>query len=145
MWQFLKALCGVMFGFSGGLVISGAVFAFIAVIGVVPRLAQKTNTMQYVMLYEEAIIFGGIIGITLEFVHFTIPMGAWLAVLVSLSFGIFFGVLAVSLAEVLNVIPVLTRRARVQKGMFFFIAALAIGKMAGSIAYYVIPGFFKAD
>ena len=51
-----------LLGFGGGIVISGAVFAFIAIIGVVPRLAQKSHTEKYIKLYEEAIIWGGILG-----------------------------------------------------------------------------------
>ncbi|MFR5772662.1 MAG: stage V sporulation protein AB [Lachnospirales bacterium] len=43
-----------MLGFGGGIVISGAVFAFIAIIGVVPRLVQKSHTEKYIKLYEEA-------------------------------------------------------------------------------------------
>ena len=51
-----------LLGFGGGIVISGAVFAFIAIIGVVPRLTQKSHTEKYIKLYEEAIIWGGILG-----------------------------------------------------------------------------------
>ena len=140
-----KALFLIMLGFGSGAVISGAVFAFISVIGVVPRLAQKTGTKKYIRLYEEAIIFGGILGCVQGFFSFPIPLPGFFVVILGFCTGVFYGCLAVSLAEVLHVIPILTRRTKLGKGMFFFILAIALGKLSGSILYYVIPGFFKMD
>lgn len=134
-------LC-ILFGFSGGLVIAGAVYAFIAIIGIVPRLAQKTHTQKYIKLYEEAIIVGGIIGTLTMVWDLYIPIGKILTVLFAVSVGIFYGCLAVSLAEVLDVFPILTRRIRIEEGLKYFILALALGKLLGSVIYYVIPGFY---
>ena len=50
-------------GLSSGTVVAGGIFAFIAIIGVVPRLAQKTKTEKYIMIYEDAITLGGILGV----------------------------------------------------------------------------------
>ncbi len=132
---------GVM-GFGGGLVIAGAVFAFIAIIGVVPRIAQKTKTEKYILLYEEGIIIGGIFGASCLMVDYSLPIGVPAVVTLMLMVGIFYGCLAVSLAEVLDVIPVLTRRSGLKRGLKFFITALAAGKLIGSLLYYFIPGFF---
>lgn len=139
----IKTLFLIFFGFASGMVIAGAVFAFIAIIGVVPRMAQKTGTQRYIMLYEEAIILGGILGTLTLLFDFYLPIGRLLVMLVSLCIGVFYGCLAMSLAEVLRVVPILTRRVRLQRGMFFFIMALALGKLSGSLLYHVIPGFFK--
>jgi stage V sporulation protein AB len=57
--------------------------------------------------------------------------------------GIFIGCLAVSLAEVLDVIPILTRRFSIKIGMAYFIVSLAAGKLIGSLIYFIIPGFYK--
>jgi len=138
----LKSIFLILMGFSSGLVIAGAVFAFIAIIGIVPRLAQKTGTQRYIKLYEEAIIWGGILGASTIMFDYRLSIGAIPVALLALCVGIFFGCLAVSLAEVLDVIPVLTRRARLQQGMAAFMLAIAIGKMAGSLLYYFVPGFF---
>ena len=141
----VKMLVLAMLGFGSGAVISGAVFAFISVIGVVPRLAQKTNTKPFIPLYEEAIMFGGILGCVEGFFDFTLPLPKAIVAILGFCTGIFYGCLAVSLAEVLHVIPILTRRTKLAKGMFFFILAIALGKLTGSLIYYVIPGFFKMD
>jgi stage V sporulation protein AB len=133
----------VALGFGSGAVISGAVFAFISVIGVIPRFAQKTGTQGYVVLYENAIIAGGIFGSTTMFIDYRLHVGAVVAAALSLCLGIFYGCLAVSLAEVLDVIPILTRRGKVERGMFYFILALALGKLAGSLVYFLISGFYE--
>ncbi len=132
----------ILFGFSSGVIISGAVFAFIAIIGIVPRLAQKTKTTDKIKLYEEAIMFGGVLGTVLTFFDVQFSLNKILVGIGSFSSGIFVGCLAMSLAEVLDVIPILTRRAKIQRGMVYFILAIAFGKLFGSLGYYLIPGFF---
>lgn len=143
--EMFKHFAGIFIGFSSGLVVAGAVFAFITVVGVVPQLAQKTKTQQHVRLYESAIVAGGIFGTVAGVAQLSIPLGGLVLVPLSIANGIFFGVLAMSLAEVLNVIPILTRRGRIQYGMFFFILAIALGKMIGSLLYFLVPGFFDAS
>ncbi len=141
----LKYVLLVILGFGGGVVIAGAVFAFIAIIGVVPRLAQKTKTEQNIKFYEEVIIWGGIFGTTTMLFDYYIPIGTLAVIIFSLCIGIFYGGLAVSLAEVLNVIPILSRRGRIKEGMMYFMLAIAVGKLIGSVLYYFVPGFFKVD
>ena len=46
----LKIILGILIGLGTGVVISGAVFAFIAIIGIVPTMAHKTNTGKYIKL-----------------------------------------------------------------------------------------------
>ncbi len=132
----------ILMGLGGGMVTAGAVFAFIAIIGVVPRVAQKTGTSAFIMLYEEGIIIGGIFGASTLMFDWRLPIGSFAVVLLMLSVGIFYGCLAVSLAEVLDVIPVLTRRSGLKRGLKYFITALAAGKLIGSLLYFFVPGFF---
>lgn len=141
--EWFKYFICILISFSSGIVISGAVFAFIAIIGIVPRLAQKTRTEKHIKVYEEAIILGGILGALEMVFNFHFPIGKVLAVLYSLAVGVFIGCLAVSLAEILNVIPILTRRGRIKKGLTYFIYAIAFGKLIGSLLYYFIPGFYS--
>lgn len=140
--EIIKYILIIAIGFGSGLVIAGAVFAFIAVIGVVPRLADKTGTKAYIRLYEEAIIAGGIVGSALLNLDVYLPIGRPAVALYSVMVGIFYGCLAVSLAEVLNVLPVLVRRTRVRQGIKWFVTAIALGKLLGSVLYYFVPGFY---
>lgn len=138
----LKYLILILLGIGGGTIISGAVFAFIAIIGVVPRLAQKTKTEKYIILYENAIIAGGIFGaFTIMFTYY-LPIGIIPVMAYSFFIGIFYGCLAVSLAEVLNVIPILARRTMLTRGLKFFILAIALGKALGAILYHFVEGFY---
>ena len=135
----------VILGLGSGIVVSGAVFAFITVVGVVPRFAQKTQTTENIKIYESAIIAGGIFGTLAGAMQFTVPLGNLALIVIGLSVGVFYGSLAMSLAEVLNVIPILTRRGRIQHGMFYIVLAIALGKMVGALLYFLIPGFFDAS
>ncbi len=140
--NFFRHAIILLISFSSGVVISGAVFALIAVIGVVPRLAQKTNTTKYLKLYEEAIVFGGILGTLDLFINLKFNLPYIIVIFFNFCTGIFFGCLAVSLAEVIDVIPIITRRGILKKGLPLFILALALGKLFGSIWYFIVPGFY---
>ena len=140
--EIIKILIFITLGFGSGVVIAGAVFAFIAIIGVVPRIAQKTGTKEKIRTYETGIIIGGISGTLYLMYNWYLPIGVPAAMFLMLLTGVFYGCLAVSLAEVLDVIPVLTRRSGLKRGLKFFITALAAGKLIGSLLYYFIPGFF---
>jgi len=140
--EILKHAASIIVGFASGMLIAGAVFAFVTAVGVVPRLAQKTNTRRSTRIYETAIGLGGILGAVGGIAQIYIPIGIPGLIILSLFNGIFIGCLAMSLAEVLNVIPIFTRRARLQRGLFFLVLAIAIGKMAGSLLYFLVPGFF---
>ncbi|MCL2461879.1 MAG: stage V sporulation protein AB [Defluviitaleaceae bacterium] len=143
--ELIKQISAIFIGLSSGLVISGAVFAFISVVGIVPRLAQKTGTKNRIRLYETALTLGGLLGTAVGLFDARLPITSAGAVIYSFCVGVFYGCLAVSLAEVINVIPILTRRTKIARGMFFFILAIALGKLAGSLMYYGISGFYKPE
>lgn len=131
----------VLLGFSSGVVISGAVFAFITTLGIVNYLAKKTKTEQYIKVYEEIIICGGVFGASTNIIKYYLPLGDWLVIILSLGIGVFYGCFAMALAEVLNVIPILMRRLRISYGLSYMITAMAMGKMIGSLLYYCVSGF----
>lgn len=56
--------------------------------------------------------------------------------------GIFVGCLSIALAEVLDGIPIFARRVRLKMGVSIAVLAVAVGKIAGSL-YYFINGFFE--
>lgn len=142
----LKNLVIIFISFSSGAVIASAVFAFIAIIGIVPSLASKTNTTKYINLYEEMIIFGGIFGCINTVVDYNILLGVtmfgkFLIILFFTSIGVFVGILASSLAEVIDVIPIFSKRINIKKNLAILMLAIAIGKAIGSIIYFIRDGF----
>ena len=50
--------------------------------------------------------------------------------------GIFVGGLIMSLAEVLDVFPILLRRGRIQSGIPWMVLSIGIGKMLGAYLYF---------
>lgn len=138
---FIKLLLIALIGFGSGVVISGGVFAFIAILGVVPRMAQKTKTEKYIVLYENCILYGGIYGAIDLITPIKLNLSLFGLIIIGFLTGIFIGSIAVSIAEVLNVIPVLTKRINLKKGLVFLMLAVAAGKTIGSLLYYLLPGF----
>ncbi|MCI5502868.1 MAG: stage V sporulation protein AB, partial [Eubacterium sp.] len=52
--------------------------------------------------------------------------------------GIFVGCLAGALAEVVNIIPILSRRVKLRKGFPYFVKAAAVGKCIGSLIQFYL-------
>ena len=138
----MKELFLVFFAASSGLLVSSGIFAFIAAIGIVPRMAWRTKTGRFIRLYEDIIVLGGVWGTTAMFVDYRLPSWDWFILMVALLEGVFVGVLAMALTEVLNVMPILMRRTRLTKGLRWLIPAFALGKVAGALVYYLIDGFY---
>lgn len=142
----LKTVLIIVISFSGGLIISSAIFAFIALIGVVPSISYKTKTTEKVILYEECIIFGGIFGTCDSFIHYELLIGNSVISIIFIVFfalciGIFVGVLASSIAESINAIPIFSNKTKLEYHVGFFMISIAIGKLVGSILYFINSGF----
>lgn len=138
----LKQCFLAFLGFSAGTVVAGGIFSFIAAIGIVPRLAQRTATVKYIPIYEDAITIGGIFGTTTMFIDYYLPIGTILVAALALCTGIFVGCLAIALAEVLNVVPIFLRRSHITVGIPALISAIALGKVIGSLVYFFVQGFY---
>lgn len=138
----MKDVVAILLGFGSGVVVAAGTFAFIAVIGIVPRMAQRTKTQQYIRCYEDAILLGGLFGTVVMYGDIQIQLPLFLVVLYGLCCGIFVGVLTVALAEVLNVMPILMRRAKLTKGITWFVVSFAFGKLLGALLYFLVDGFY---
>ena len=138
----MKEIFLIIFSVASGLMVSAGVFAFIAAIGIIPRMAWRTETRHYVRFYEDVIVLGGLFGTTTMFVDYRLPPWWWLIIAVAAIEGVFVGVLAMALTEVLNVMPILMRRTRLTKGLQWIILSFALGKVAGSLIYYLVDGFY---
>ncbi|SCH55670.1 Uncharacterised protein [uncultured Clostridium sp.] len=128
-------------GLGAGVVIAAGIFAFLAIIGVFPRLIGVTHTVEHVKLYETLLILGGTWGnlADLYSVAFPFPGNVVLAVC-GISIGIFVGCLVMALAETLKALPVLNRRIRLAVGLQYVILSVAAGKAFGA-AIYFLRGF----
>ncbi len=133
----LKSFFLGLFGLCAGGVIAAGVFAFLAIIGVFPRLIGKTKTREHILLYETMIILGGSIGNVIDLYEFPIQIGGqvFLAVYGGMV-GVFVGCLVMSLAETLKALPVINRRIHLAVGFQYVILSIAVGKLIGSVLYF---------
>ena len=98
-------------GLAAGLAVSAGTFAFLIVIGVIPRMIGKCNRAAETLHFENAVIMGGICGnLASVFLQIRIPFGPALLCVYGISAGIFVGSIAVALAEILNTFPITFRR-----------------------------------
>ena len=117
---------------------------FLIVIGVIPRMIGKCNRAAETLHFENAVILGGICGnLASVFLQIRIPFGPALLCVYGISAGIFVGSIAVALAEILNTFPITFRRMGLKVGLFWVMLAMAAGKVAGSLYYFL--GNFKAQ
>ena len=123
-------------GLSAGGIIAAGVFAFLVIIGVFPRLIGKTGTKRHILLYGTVIVSGGVLGNIAD----PIPLHGFSSLFLGifgLAVGIFVGCLVMSLAETLKALPVISRRIYLAVGLQYLILSIALGKLAGSLAYFL--------
>lgn len=125
-------------GITFGLAVSAGTFAFLIVIGVVPRMIGKCNRAAETMHFENAIILGGIFGNIISiFLNLRLPLGPLFLCAYGLSAGIFVGCIAVALAEILNTFPIMFRRTGLKTGLSLVMVFMALGKSFGSFYYFL--------
>lgn len=132
----LKQLFLVLAGLGAGAVVAAGVFALITSAGLMVRLAGKTHTGKYAKVYETCVALGGTFGNLWYLYRFRIPLGSWFLAVCGLTFGIYVGVLVMSLAESLNVTAIFTRRIRLSKGIAWVVLGIALGKGLGAWYFY---------
>lgn len=136
-------------GISSGLMVSAGVFTVLFVVGLVPRFAGRTDTAWCEIFYEECLIAGAILADVLSVFPIEGALGngsnillTGLLILIGIFAGIFVGCLSIALSEVLDGIPIFARRVRLKMGVSIAVLAVAIGKVAGAIIYF-INGFYE--
>ena len=131
MWavQILMAVIGL----SAGMVVAGGLFSFISGLGVISDFADRTHTGEYIMLYEDSVALGGILGNLFFIYQIEIPYGAWL---VPIFGGIFVGCWSMALAEILDVFPIFVRRVKLLRGIQYVILGVALGKGLGALLFF---------
>jgi stage V sporulation protein AB len=128
----VKQLFLLLFGLGSGVAVSAGTFAAIAGIGVIPRFADRTHSAKYILWYENSAVLGGIIGNFIYIYHIRIPGEIIVLSTFGLASGIFVGCMVMALAEILNVIPIFTRRIKLANGLSYIIISIALGKIIGS-------------
>lgn len=129
----MNSFLQMVIGFSSGLAVGSGFVAFLTILRVIPRLLQLSKTETYLKTFSSCIILGTLFGTYLSFTGYSFDRSIFLLIIFGLSHGIFNGMLAAGLAEVLNVFPILTARLQVQKYLSSLLMAIVFGKMVGSL------------
>ena len=133
----------VWIALGAGFAAAGGFFAFISLIGIVPRLTSISKTQSHVLLYENSLAMGLIIMNLLSLYRPDLSFLPYLPSVLLLDAqglfaGIFTGCLAGALAEVVNVIPILSRRLKIRKGFPYYVVAFGLGKCIASILQFYV-------
>lgn len=124
-------------GIAGGFAVGGGFVAFISVLGVLPRVVIMTSLRANLTSLEWSLIIGALSGTIAMYLPISLNMSMAVPILGLLS-GVFVGMMAAALTEVLNVIPLITRRLKIAGSLELIITAIIAGKVAGSLFYWLI-------
>jgi len=123
----------VTIGLAGGIAVGSGFVAFITVLDIIPRLTLISKTFRSIPIYEYAIILGVLSFTWVDFRDLVIRLSLILLIVIGLAMGIFVGLLAAALTEVINVIPILAKRLKMESHIIYLLMAMAFGKVAGSL------------
>jgi stage V sporulation protein AB len=136
----IKVLLIIFLGLGSGLAVGGGFVAFLAVLGIIPRLTQLTKTMKFIRFYEWGVVFGAVFGSWFTLNDQIFHLWDLIVLPIGLASGIFVGMLAAALTEVLNVFPILAKRIGIENKIVILVMAIVFGKIVGSLfqwIYYV--------
>ena len=134
----IEILSVMLIGFSGGISVGAGYVAFLTVLNIIPRLTQLTKSVRYIHYYEAAVILGAVTGTVFSLWDFTLNLSFVLLAGFGILSGIFNGMLAAALTEVLNVFPILAKRIGMQDRIVYILIALVLGRIVGSLFQWLV-------
>ena len=132
----------IIFGLSAGIVVGAGVVALLILVGIIPRMAQITKTKSFISYYEKILVIGTLLGSLISIQNISISIGRIGVLILGLSYGIYIGFLSSGLAEILDYIPIVSRRLKIPTlYLKYIIISLLIGKVIGAIiGWRIIEG-----
>ena len=132
----------IIFGLSSGIMVGAGVISLLILVGIIPRMAQLSNTRSFINFYEKILVIGTFLGALISIQNISISIGKIGVIVFGLSYGIFVGFLSSGLAEILDYIPIASRRLKIPTLYSkYIIISLLIGKVIGSfIGWKIIQG-----
>ncbi|UCZ54700.1 stage V sporulation protein AB [Bacillus shivajii] len=131
-------MTSIIIGLAGGLAVGSGLVAFLTVLGIIPRLSHLTRTTKNLRAYEWAIILGSQVGIWFSLGDPMLSFPKFTLAIVGLACGLFIGMLAAALTEVLNVFPILAKRIGMKQKISWLILAIVFGKIFGSLYHWLV-------
>lgn len=154
----IKQIFMAILGASFGLIVSGGVFTVLISVGLIPRFAGKMHIAKHIFILEEMVVLGTLVGDFFSIFSDCGNIGEWvlanrvfgadatagvwhmagdiILIIFGIFSGIFVGCLALAIAEMLDTIPIFSRRIGFRHGLGIAILSVALGKLAGSLIYF---------
>lgn len=123
----------IFIGFSSGVLIGGAYVAILIFLGVIPRILQLVRYRRLVLYIILGLLFGVFTGTYLTFTERPMNVSPIVSLLWGSFHGIFNGMMAAALVEVLNVFPLLSKRLGLDDRLLILLTAMIGGKVLGSL------------
>lgn len=136
--MFITEIITIIIGLAGGLAVGSGMVAFITVLDIIPRLAQLVKGFQYIRWFQRSLVFGAFTFTWIDLRGIIIHFPSFVMTILGLFSGIFIGMLAAALTEVLNVLPILAKRLKMTDAIFFLLMAMVFGKITGSLFHWLI-------
>ena len=138
--MFLKRTVIIVAGLIFGGATAAGVIALLTTLGFVSRMIARLQLAKDTMHWENVIILGSLSGCLLSVFEPSPVLFSFCQGIAGRVFAKGLGLLAcqaMALAEILNMFPILFRRVKLQMGLSFAILAIALGKLAGSLWYFI--------
>ena len=127
-------------GLAQGVAVGAAAMLVFSTLGVASQLSAITGTRGSIRLYGGAICLG-MVSLTTLYTAGLRGVRALLPLLlpIGLCAGIYTGMLLSSLAEIIDIFPAVSGKLRLKGCVRLLVWALALGKTAGVLFYYLSP------
>ncbi|HLR42130.1 MAG TPA: stage V sporulation protein AB [Pseudogracilibacillus sp.] len=129
----MTALLEAVVGFSSGILIGAIFIALLIIFNMIPRMMQLFYLPFNGKIIAFALVLGSLFGTFLSFTMVTLKMNYFILIVWGVFHGVFNGMLAAALLEVLRVFPLLAHRVGLKGYTRLFLIALLLGKVCGSI------------
>lgn len=88
--------------------------------------------------YEWSVILGAVLGGWVNLKDISFHLSPLLLVPIGAFCGVFVGMLAAALTEVLNVMPILAKRIGMGERLLVILMAIVLGKVLGSLFHWMV-------
>lgn len=133
----INILFVIFLGLAGGLAVGSGFVAFLTVLGIIPRLTQLSKTVKKIVWYQWAVVLGALIGGIASLRDPSLYLSPYILLPLGAAGGIFVGMMAAALTEVLNVFPILAKRIGIEDKIVILMMAFVFGKIFGSLYEWI--------
>lgn len=123
----------IIIGFSSGVLIGSIFMALLLILKLLPRILQFFQQTFSIKTISLGLVLGSLFGTYLSFTSSYYLTNHFILISWGLLHGVFNGMLAAALLEILHVFPLLTKRIGLKGYLPYFLYALLLGKVVGAL------------